>query len=82
MADTANGISRMAMTWSDLCACMPSFPAGVTAKLARVRQPSPGAPGLWSPAAAAAPTASTSVTRSTPASRFSCSARTSALRLR
>ncbi len=38
MASTASGISRTGRTVSERWACMPSFPAGVTAKPARVRQ--------------------------------------------
>ncbi len=41
------------MTWSERWACMPSLPPGVTAKLARVRQPRPGASAV--PAAAPHP---------------------------
>ena len=80
------------MTWSERWACMPSLPPDVTEKLARVRHPRPvPASYVVRPVPAPLPaTASTTVRhvsppgqlRSTPASRFSCSASTAALRLR
>ncbi len=41
MPATASGISRTGRMASERWACMPSLPAGVTAKPARVRQPRP-----------------------------------------
>ena len=84
MPSTASGISRTGRTVSERWACMPSLPAGVTAKPARVRQPRPG---RRRPAAAALPHGFhrdplQRAGSSTPASRRSCSASTSALRLR
>ena len=86
MPSEASGISRNGMMWSERWACMPSLPPEVTEKLARVRHPRP-VPASYvvsapAPLPATASTVSPPGSCPTPASRWSCSARTAAFRLR
>ncbi len=74
IASTARGIEAMATRSFERWTCMASRPEVVTAKAVRVRQPSPSGDSVG--------TASTSMGRSTPARRDSCSAKTSPLRRR